>query len=355
MGKPVPPRPASRAKSIQLTNPSQHRDVGSAVNDAIVNITNLQNSIKAFANAVSSSIGWSNLKNDQTNMTETSKTLHRDSFNDFIAQHYAGVVDEAGMEFDPDPNKKTLEQKTPTKLNKMNTILDTVSRIGSTNSELKADGKWDFRTSNAVKNVYAIAVGVLNLASDILSDSDLKNQLGGYTTKNLADFKKYIDLIPTNGKIDIVVASNLAKAITPHIVKLTEIYYNLKKKIFERPIYKSYIEGTQAFSTIKSNKPALDSDEDAIYNDLKTNKLNSQYATPSTFDIMINGHQYFLNLSDLVDEDSLTAWKNKSKLNNINDLQLLDLIKKALETKSFETIDKNKGWNTFNPNYKPGQ
>lgn len=339
-----PPRSTSdqsTTRHVPSRGTSNHVDPAVAAN-SITSVKQMQQAIKNFSNAVASSIGWSNLKEDQSNMQETSKTLHRDSFNDFIAQNYAGVVNESGMEFDPDPSKQTLEQKTPTALNKMNTILDTISRIGSPKSEFIVDGDWGFRTSNALKNVYAVAAGVLSLAKD------LGIQLTGYSDSHLNELKNLLTQIPKDTK-HMQNKGALATAITPHIVELTNLYAQLKQKIFDKPSLKSYIEGTQAFSTIKSNKPKLENDEDVIYNDLKKNKLNSTYATPSVFDIMLNGKQYFLNLSDLIDEDSFTAWKKKSKLDNVSDLQILDLVKKALTTKNFGPLDKNKGWNTFNP------
>jgi hypothetical protein len=119
----------------------------------------------------------------------------------------------------------------------LNNVIDGLRRIGSSDKERMSDGVWDFRTTNAVKNVYAFA-NALVAASEALIMGGVANDPSMFKKTDLQSLGK---AIPKEGASQEDF-TNSAKTITPLVKKLTRFFDFYSKKVMNHPAYKRYIE-----------------------------------------------------------------------------------------------------------------
>ena len=194
-------------------------------------------------------------------------------FNDFITEQYLANSDLKGEEFTPDEKRISKEQKQPTDLIEMNLVLNGLQRIGGPASELKADNQWDFRTNNALKNIYAFAYGLVNIAKDFG-----KTDAQSFTEDDLAKMK---ELIPADrDPKDIPGAEKVAKAkaLTPLIRKLTNFYKYYINSIAQHPGWTKYITGNESMMTVQKgggDPTALDANDQKTMSSIDSLQLGA--------------------------------------------------------------------------------
>lgn len=161
----------------------------------------------------------------------------RRDFNDFLAENFSANADIRGNEFSPNAEDVSQESKMPTDIIQLNNVIDGLKRIGPGNKESMSDGVWDFRTTNAVKNVYAFATALV-AASEALIMGGTINDPNMFKKSDLQTLGR---LIPKEdaSKEELV---NSAKAITPLVKKLIRFFDFYSKKVMNHPAYKRYIE-----------------------------------------------------------------------------------------------------------------
>lgn len=179
---------------------------------------------------------------------------NRRNFNDFLAEQFSASADIHGDEYNPDPAANTKDSKLPTDIIQLNNVIDSLRRIGKGSKEALADGVWDFRTNNAVRNVYALATALVAA----------HNALGGIAPNdsrifNQSDLTKLKGLIPTvkDPKASGMSQEELSKkaeGITPLVEKLTEFYNYYSSKIMTHPSYKRYITDDIPLMTVQPGK-----------------------------------------------------------------------------------------------------
>lgn len=171
-------------------------------------------------------------------------------FNDFITEQYMSDSPIKGQEFSTDPNRQKLQEKQPTDLIEMNNVIDGLKRIGSPGvppgSELRADNVWDFRTNNALKNIYAFAHALVNLSKDF----------GRTNVQSFGeeDLSKMAELIPKEedpSKLPAATKIAKAKGLVPLINKLSNFYTFYVDAIANHPGYVRYILGEEPLMTVK--------------------------------------------------------------------------------------------------------
>ena len=167
-------------------------------------------------------------------------------FNDFIAEQYLANSDMKGEEYTPDEKRTSKEQKQPTDLIEMNIVINGLQRIGSPQSELKADNAWDFRTNNALKNIYAFAHGLVNLSADF-GRTDAQS----FTKEDLAKMKENIPEDRDPRSIPPAEKIAKARALTPLIKKLTKFYKYYISNIAMHPGFTRYIAGDENMMTLQ--------------------------------------------------------------------------------------------------------
>lgn len=191
------------------------------------------------------------------------------AFNDFISEQYAGTLDEEhrGVEYDSDPNTQshTDKKKTQTGLYEIDAVMNTLYRLGTPGTggkEFTADGIWNFRTENALRNIAGFAHALLSLQGDF----GLQNQI--YNERELEDFYKNLagtDADGNTNKLDANEQTRRANDLTQHLKKITRLYDNFRRQILSRPAIRHLIEGKKAFDryspagTNKNNLTAQDS------------------------------------------------------------------------------------------------
>lgn len=190
------------------------------------------------------------------------------SFNDFIAEQYLGGLDEdkKGVEWSKDVKVTTLpgKQKTQTDIYELDVVMDTLRRIGASSKEFKADGIWDFRTDNALRNMMGFAYALLQLEGDF----GLENNM--YTFAHWRDFYNSMSGYQiVNGKAEVTPKQKVfrARKITNHLKLITKLYNLFRQQVLARPEFRPTIEGKRPFErydTRGSNKDFITPEEDQM-------------------------------------------------------------------------------------------
>jgi hypothetical protein len=237
------PRPSHRGGVTGVPSRPGHAPTAteSGANPAI-DIKNMQQAMQQFASAVTKySFKKPTVAHGKPTVDDSKKP-----FNDFITEQYMMDSPIKGQEFSADPTRQKMHEKQPTDLIEMNNVIDSLKRIGTSANELKADNTWDFRTNNALKNIYSFAYALVNLSKDF-----------GRTNVNSfndEDLSKMAELIPKEeNPSEISVEDKIAKskALVPVIKKLTNFYNYYVDAIANHPGYVRYIIGEEPLMTIK--------------------------------------------------------------------------------------------------------
>ncbi len=186
----------------------------------------------------------------------------RRNFNDFLAEQFSAGADIHGEEFSPEADHTTKESKAPTDIIQLNNIIDGLQRIGAGSKEALADGRWDFRTNNAVKNIYAIATALV-AANEALGGA-APNDPRVFKRADLNKMKQYMPKAKDPAKeVPQAKLAQLADGLTPLIEKLTEFYNYYSKSIMIHPAYRDYIKGDKPLLVVKPgvDPAALDENE----------------------------------------------------------------------------------------------
>lgn len=159
------------------------------------------------------------------------------SFNDFIAEQYLGSLEEdkKGVEWSQDTGVVTLpgKRKTQTDIYELDVVMDTMRRLGTNIKEFKADGNWDFRTDNALKNIMGFAYSLLQLEGDFGLTNDI------YSFADWQDFYKIMSEHKNN--ID------KANVLTNHLKTITKLYNHFRQQVLAKPEFRPTIEGKRSF------------------------------------------------------------------------------------------------------------
>lgn len=245
----------------------------------------------------------------------------RTSFNDFIAQHYMRQSDVPGVEFSPDPKHTGLGQKDPTQATRMNVVMDTMRRVGNPKGgEFAVDGKWGPRTNAALHNAYAYAYALLKMSKDF-----------GYTPRTFDDarlqqLQELISHVPVGeeNKINPQEKEQLAEEAIPYIRGIKHLFEETKQHILQKPAYRSFIEGSQAYTTYKGKQvpdPRAVADLDKKFTNMKIMQPAqagvSQVVRP-------------IRPSDLVSLQALQSWQ-KNNLPNMPLPNILQQVQKHLD------------------------
>lgn len=199
-------------------------------------IAGMQTAIKIFADNV--------VKYDTTRVRDNTgkskevvqSTDKRKDFNDFLAEQYSAGSSIKGEEWTTYKDATTYETKQPTDIIELDNVIDGLRRTGSSGKEAMQDGVWDWRTQNAIKNVWAIADALVRVTEDFgtkLADP--------FTRANLQELGNEIPKTSI-AKYDQKKKIEHAKKITPLVDKLTRFYNSYYKGIINSPEYTSYIK-----------------------------------------------------------------------------------------------------------------
>jgi len=218
----------------------------------VLEIKEMQKAIQAFADkavAYKTKVQKDPKTGKTTKIVDT--TDNRKDFNDFLTEQYSEGAAAKGDEYSPDPKAVTKEDKKPTELVEMDIVIDGLRRIGPGGSEQMPDGRWDFRTNNAVNNTYAFAETLVKVTDDF--GGVPPNASWYFKSNDLNAMKTY--LLPKETDFKSLKPEDLKKravALTPLIKKLTAFYEQYQSRIINHPAYKNYINKSYPLFTVTS-------------------------------------------------------------------------------------------------------
>lgn len=295
--------------------PQQQRWTGPVGNS---NIKNMQVAMQRLADAViKDSTSGNNFRNPNdavTQQADANTVKFKKSFNDFIAEQYSGMVPEGykGVEWSQDSTVQNRPDKQvgQSDLYELNAMLNTMKRIGSPNSEFKADGFWQFRTNNALMNMMSFAYALLSMEGDFGIESGefakqdldaMKSLLSGYE----------VDDSGVNGEVKLSndEKSSRAAKMVPLLNKLTKLYLEFRTKVSTQSQFVPIIEGRRSFDKYNAsgNNPDFLTEQDKalISNNPKVNGVRVTGYKPNSNDT-INITE--IPLSALQNADSFKAY-----------------------------------------------
>lgn len=277
-------------------------------------VKRMQQALMNLSQAVVSQINIKDLANPDNPLQQQGEAAGRDSFNNFIAKSYLRNSDVPGVEFDPDAKKTQMNQKTPSTPTRMGVIMDTMARIGSSKSEAVVDGRWGPRTNAGLRNAYALAYSLLNLAKDF------KVPLQSYNEEQLAKLK---ELIPDDeAAMNVLSKVEAAPVITEHLKNIQRMYQEIKAHILEKPAYRAYIEGDQPFATYQKAGAGLTKQQIDAINAAFGNKLQV-YNKP-------------ISISDLLSAEAFNNWVKKN-VPQVPAANVLETLKNQVATTQRDT------------------
>jgi hypothetical protein len=167
----------------------------------------------------------------------------RRDFNDFLAENFSANADIHGDEYSANESDVTQQSKMPTDIIQLNNVIDGLRRIGPGSKESMSDGVWDFRTNNAVRNVYAFASALVSASEALVMGGTLNNP-DMFKRNDLQALAKALpkEEDPVASKVSQEELSRDAQVITPLVKKLTRFFDFYSKKVMNHPAYKRYIE-----------------------------------------------------------------------------------------------------------------
>lgn len=262
---PIKPKTAPSGKVQPGNSPQQIATAIENVKEMQIAMQNLAQSI--IADSESSTMANKPKDAQQPHATGDVKTAKK-SFNDFIAEQYLGSLDEdkKGVEWTKDTHITTLpgKQKSQTDIYELDVVMDTLRRVGASTKEFVADGKWDFRTDNALRNIMGFAYALLQLEGDF----GLENNT--YTFDHWKNLNKALSgyKIGKNGiGLNAINKNARAIAITKHLRAITKLYSHFRQQVLARPEFRPTIEGKRSFDRYSpqgTNKDSLTEPEDQM-------------------------------------------------------------------------------------------
>lgn len=354
-GTPKPPPPDSENRRGGGTVAPVHQPGAGQTNNSVNKnvssspIKKMQTAIQNFATTATDYLKEQSVIDPKTRKI-TYKIKEEDKrrdFNDFLTEQFAATADIKGNEYTTDPSANTIDSKLPTDLIQLNTVLDSLQRIGGAKKESLVDGVWNERTNNAVRNVYAIATALVAAYE----------ALGGFAPNDPNIFKKQ-DLLklknaipdikdPSTSNISQDTLSKSADEIAKLVDKLSTFYSYYSKNIIEHPAYNEYIKGDVPLLTVKPGVDPAQLDADEAIKMQRADKLTLPFLkTMDSTNKLINvdnrvSLNYLQNDKTLQELMNLLGYKNneinlaskrrvvQTLINQINDIiKNINIIKK---------------------------
>lgn len=301
------PKPIIPVGKTQIGNSiAQMTKAISAVREMQIAMQTLSQNV--IIDSVSGTMAYKPKDATQPGATADVKTSKK-SFNDFIAEQYLGELDDdkKGTEWTKETHITSLpgKQKTQTDIYELDVVMDTLRRVGASTKEFTADGKWDFRTDNALRNIMGFAYALLQLEGDF----GLENNI--YTFDNWKNLNKILsDYKIENGIVKLSTTQKTTKAIniTKHLKTITKLYNHFRQQVLARPEFRPTIEGKRSFDrySIKgSYKDTLTTSEDQMSkSDAVKIPISTTYSAPSLPNRKLN----YIPLKALRNKDEYIKW-----------------------------------------------
>jgi hypothetical protein len=284
---PATPVPASADKSTTSSKPAvPTTPITPSASPIIVQKTvkEMQDAIQSFASTVTHYHTKRSPQSGKLTPISTKPTGPTESdsfsyFNDFITLNYLNSSPIRGNEWSTDEGANTAGEKNPVyddKLIQMRNVVDNIVRIGSSRSERDPDGQWNWRTQNALRDLYAFGDALIRLSEDF---SSLTQAADIFTKSDLQTMRAQI---PTNDQLKTMKPNDKlskAKKLTLLIGKLTKFYYYFANTVIKHPAYRRFTDKAEAARSPLYRQAPLsgkDKGDTSSYQDLMRN-IDSLY------------------------------------------------------------------------------
>jgi len=239
-------------------------------------VIKMQQAMQQFANYIMDDVKYSDLpivNAPDIKRKQSTDQRNRGSFMDFFAQNFVGELpeDRRGVEWSDDPNAKSYEEKKQgeTSVYQMKVVMDTISRIGTSSKEFRPDGRWEWRTHNALKNIMGFGFALLQLAGEMKVPSN------SFSPRRLLSFKTNLDKIEVDGK-DVKLTpkqeTDYANLFTKDIYGILSLYKDIRERVVGNPKFRPYLEEDRAFGKV-TEESAFDKQKKEIIK----NRNSDQY------------------------------------------------------------------------------
>lgn len=316
----------------KVNAPKSSGSGGSGISSSRANyapeVKNMQESIKQFAKAVTS---YSKTQGQTSSVDQGKK-----AFNDFITEGFMSDKPVKGVEWTTDKSVTQVpeKQKTETGLFEMDVVIDGLNRIGGPNSEIKVDGIWGPRTTNALTNIIAFAKALMDIDEKFTGKTPTD-----FSPGNLAYLEAFTQIKGTDwvksgtrsvlASNDKIFLGSIAQNLADTIKALTAYYTNFLQRTLSNPRHAIFIQQDKPLDNVKkkSEKTVMsESDKELlskIESDPDSASINVKLSMPDGM-----RKTYKLNLFNLTTKERFKAFCESINIrNNESMVKLLNEIK----------------------------
>lgn len=211
-------------------------------------IMTMQHALQDLAADVSKQINLSQVTSQDPREQEEAKA--RDMFSTFITKNYMRNTTVPGVEYDPDPNVRRMQDKMKSQDDptRMSVVMDTMNRVGKEKSESFVDGNWGPRTNAAIRDAFAFATGLFNMIDDInhLVPPEKQIHTSAYNKESLQNLG---GMATVDNSLTPEQKSEAAPLVTQHVRAIKSLYDDVKNKFLQHPTYRQFIERDRSYKT----------------------------------------------------------------------------------------------------------
>lgn len=169
-------------------------------------------------------------------------------FMNFLATQMNGAKTKGKQVVDVSLKQPLRSQTAQDPLNNFKAVLKSIQHIGSGDGDTRPDGVWGERTTNALKNLYALGFILTKVYQQIFKTN------APYGNANLSELLRALNAPSLKDKIA------LAPVITRNLEKLEEMYDTFRANILDNPRFRDQITQTTPLLKLPSSEPPVDSE-----------------------------------------------------------------------------------------------
>jgi hypothetical protein len=209
-------------------------------------VKEMQRALMELAKAVTAQINVAPKPGANADPRAEQEAKSRNSFHNFITKTFLTQSDVPGVEFDPDETKTEMKDKDPSDPSRMGVLMNTMNRVGNPRQGEKFDdGNWGPRTQAALRNAYAFAYAMLQLAKEYNL-----TKVTAYNSAALGQFR----VSESEKDIPAQEKPKYAEIYTKHIKAILNMFKQIRQNILEKPAYQEFIEGDKPYATFDQDK-----------------------------------------------------------------------------------------------------
>lgn len=316
--------PSAEAKPWQPTDPlgkATNQDIKSAPSEAVSNVGSVSavKQMQQLLISIAYSISNHQIHDTPHRPTDKDSLAGADPFMSFLVNNYVNKSKPVGNQVVNTDVHMPSRMETSKLNDNLKGILTTIQRIGTPGAEQKPDGQWGPRTTNALKQTYALAYMMMQLKKD------MGIAVEGYSDADLTKF--HGDIPDSETKLPAAEQNQRATALIQDLTKFKQMYEDFRESILNNPNHAQYITQDKPLMLERGNQQnptALHPDDQELYKQVKGIQVNTT----------VNGKALAITPYDLETMDNFKKFLDRN--NNIEAFAL-----SPEEQAAFSKNDKN--------------